>query len=283
MAGWIKLHRSLNDHWIYNEKRKFSKLEAWIDILMTVNYEDKKVLVKGKLYDVKRGQSILSLDTWSKRWSWDKSSARRFFNLLQKDSMIDVISDNITTHLTVCKYDSYQGIENANETQTKHKRNSNEIQTTPTKESKEYKEEKENKNNSEIPNFETVLIYISNFLQENNKQMNDRLKMSLKAKYDSWLENDWKDGHGNKITNWKTKFKNSLDFMSAYKDLFEMNKTFKSSEQIKLEDQIKKNIQSISKGMYEISALKEYCRQHWKFGIEELKKIDNFPLKALPE
>ena len=148
MAGWIKLHRSLNDHWIYNEKRKFSKLEAWIDILMTVNYEDKKVLVKGKLYDVKRGQSILSLDSWSKRWSWDKSSARRFFNLLQKDSMIDVISDNITTHLTVCKYDSYQGIENADETQTKHKRNSNEIQTTPTKESKEYKEEKESKNNT---------------------------------------------------------------------------------------------------------------------------------------
>jgi hypothetical protein len=168
----------------------------------------------------------------------------------------------------------------------KHKRNTNEIQTTPTKESKEYKEykeEKESKNKTEIPNFETVLIYISNFLQENNKQMNDRLKMSLKAKYDSWLENDWKDGHGNKITNWKTKFKNSLDFISAYKDLFEMNKTFKSSEQIKLEDQIKKNIQSISKGMYEISALKEYCRQHWKFGIEELKKIDNFPLKALPE
>lgn len=151
MNGWIKLHRSLNNHWIYNEKRKFSKLEAWIDILMTVNYEDTKVLIKGKLYEVKRGQSILSLDSWAKRWSWDKSSARRFFNLLQKDSMISVISDNITTHLTVCKYDSYQGIENANETQTKRKRNSNEIQTTPIKERKEIEEEKENK---EILSFE---------------------------------------------------------------------------------------------------------------------------------
>jgi len=224
MTGWIKLHRSLNDHWIYNEKRKFSKLEAWIDILMTVNYEDKKVIVKGKLYDVKRGQSILSLDNWSKRWDWDKSSTRRFFILLQNDSMIDVISDNITTHLTVCNYETYQGERNADETQMKHKRNSNENQTTPTKEGKENKEKKESKNNAEIPNFESVLIYISNFLQENNKQMNDRLKMSLKAKYDSWIENDWKDGHGNKITNWKTKFKNSLDFMSAYKDLFESNK-----------------------------------------------------------
>jgi len=127
--GWIKLHRSLTEHWIYNERRKFSKLEAWIDILMTVNYEDKKVLIKGKLYDVKRGQSILSLDSWAKRWNWDKSAVRRLFNLLQNDSMIEIISDNITTHITVCKYDSYQGIENANETPTKRKRTANEIQT----------------------------------------------------------------------------------------------------------------------------------------------------------
>jgi hypothetical protein len=140
MIGWIKLHRSLTEHWIYNERRKFSKLEAWIDILMTVNYEDKKVLIKGKLYDVKRGQSILSLDSWAKRWNWDKSAVRRLFNLLQNDSMIEIISDNITTHITVCKYDSYQGIENADETQTKRKRNSNENQTTLTKEDKEDKE-----------------------------------------------------------------------------------------------------------------------------------------------
>jgi hypothetical protein len=211
MAGWIKLHRSLTDHWIYNERRKFSKLEAWIDILMTVNYEDKKILIKGKLYDVKRGQSILSLDSWAKRWNWDKSAVRRLFNLLQNDSMIEIISDNITTHITVCKYDSYQSIENANETQTKRKRNSNEIQTTPTKEDKEYKEDKEIK---KIPNFEEFFEYCkSKYIEEGKNPEN--FKIGWKRKYDSWVVNGWKDGNNKQINNWKSKILNSIQHIKA--------------------------------------------------------------------
>lgn len=143
MSGWIKIHRSILNHWLYTEKRKFSKFEAWQDLLLNVNFSDAKTIIKGKLYDVKRGQSILSLDSWSKRWNWDKSSVRRFFNLLEKDNMIIVKSDNITTHLTICKYEDYQQKENANEMQTTRRRNANEIQTTPIKEEEEYKEEKE--------------------------------------------------------------------------------------------------------------------------------------------
>lgn len=143
MSGWIKIHRSITNHWLYTEKRKFSKFEAWNDMLLNVNYSDCKTIIKGNLYEVKRGQSILSLDSWSKRWNWDKSSVRRFFNLLEKDEMIIVKSDNITTHLTICKYEDYQQGENANETQTKRRRNADEIQTTPIKERKENKESKE--------------------------------------------------------------------------------------------------------------------------------------------
>ena len=121
MSGWIKIHRSITNHWLYTEKRKFSKFEAWNDILLNVNYLETKTIIKGKLYEIKRGQSILSLESWAKRWNWDKSSVRRFFSLLEKDSMIELKSDNITTQLTVCKYDSYQSEENTNETQTKHR------------------------------------------------------------------------------------------------------------------------------------------------------------------
>lgn len=126
MTGWIKIHRCITEHWLYSEKRTYSKLEAWYDILLNVNYTDNKVMIKGKLYEVKRGESILSYESWGKRWNWDKSKVRRFFNLLQNDSMIELKCDNTTTHLTVCKYDSYQGERNADETQTKHKRNTSE-------------------------------------------------------------------------------------------------------------------------------------------------------------
>ena len=124
MNGWIKIHRSITNHWLYTEKRVYSRLEAWYDIIMTVNYVDNKTVIKGRLYDVKRGGSTLSFESWGRRWNWDKSKVRRFFALLEKDKMIELKCDNTTTHLTVCNYDSYQGERNADETQTNRKRNS---------------------------------------------------------------------------------------------------------------------------------------------------------------
>ena len=145
MAGWIKLHRSIQEHWLYTEKRKFSKFEAWNDILLTVNFTEGKTIIKGKLIQIKRGESILSLDSWAKRWGWDKSAVRRFLNTLQKDNMIELKNETITTRLIVCKYDTYQDERNANETQMKRKRNADETHLTPIEEEEESKEEKKEK------------------------------------------------------------------------------------------------------------------------------------------
>ena len=145
MSGWIKIHRCISNHWLYTEKRCFSKFEAWIDILMTVNFADAQVLIKGKLYQVKRGQSILSMDSWANRWNWDKSKVRRFFDLLQKDSMITIKTDTITTQLTVCNYESYQDERHTDKPQTKRKQNTYETQTTLIKEEIEEQEEQEEK------------------------------------------------------------------------------------------------------------------------------------------
>lgn len=129
--GWISISRKIQNHWLWEEKREFSKLEAWVDILLTVNHTEQKVMIKNTLYTVKRGESIKCLDTWAKRWNWNKSKVRRFFELLKKDLMIVTKNEHKTTRLTVCKYDSYQVSRNANETQTTRKRNANETQTTP--------------------------------------------------------------------------------------------------------------------------------------------------------
>ena len=208
MSGWIKIHRCITDHWLYSEKRTYSKLEAWYDILLNVNYTDNKVMIKGKLYEVKRGESILSYESWGKRWNWDKSKVRRFFNLLQNDSMIELKCDNTTTHLTVCKYDSYQGERNADETQTKHKRNADETQTTPIKESKEEKE----KNNT-MPSLDEFVKYALE-----KKPSIDIEK--VKFKYEAWRLNDWQVQRGNKlqpILNWKSTLNNTIPHLGETK------------------------------------------------------------------
>jgi hypothetical protein len=145
MSGWIKLHRSITEHWLYTENRKFSKFEAWNDILLTVNYAPAKTIIKGKIIHINRGESILSLESWGKKWNWDKSSVKRFLELLKKDEMIELKNETVTTRLIVCKYDTYQSKESEVETQVQRRRNAGETQTKPIKEEKESKEEKRNK------------------------------------------------------------------------------------------------------------------------------------------
>ena len=200
MSGWIKIHRSITNHWLYTEKRVFSKFEAWNDILLTVNYTDAKTIIKGSLYEVKRGQSILSLDSWSKRWNWDKSKVRRFLNTLQLDNMIVIKSDTVTTQLTVCNYESYQGERNADETPLKRKRNADETHATPIEERKKEKKE------IYIPEY-------SEFLQYSLKQMPNINQENLKLKYESWKVNEWKDGNDKQIVNWKSKLTNTLPYI----------------------------------------------------------------------
>lgn len=61
-------------------------------------------------------------------------------------------------------------------------------------------------NKKEIPIFENFKIYAL-------EQKPNIDEFHLKAKYDSWVEDGWKDGNGNKIKNWKTKLKNTLPYL----------------------------------------------------------------------
>jgi hypothetical protein len=142
--GWIKIHRKMMEHWIYQNSHYF---HWWTDLLMNANFEDKKILIKGNLYDCKRGQSLYSLDTWAKRWKVDKSKVRRFLQLLQNDGMIVIENVSVSTRLTICKYECYQDERNADETEVKRKRNADETQVTPTKELKKDKKEKKEEEN----------------------------------------------------------------------------------------------------------------------------------------
>jgi hypothetical protein len=200
MSGWIKLHRSIKDHWLYTENRVFSKFEAWNDILLSVNFADAKQVIKGKIYNIKRGESTMSLDTWAKRWNWDKSKVRRFLTLLQSDGMIVLVSDNITTHLTVCNYASYQDERNASETPMKRKRNTDEIQMTPIKEEEEEQAEKESK--FKKPTIEEISLYMeeqgmNNIAERFYNHYEAKGWMIGKNKMKDWRASvrTWKDGN----------------------------------------------------------------------------------------
>ena len=119
--GWIKLHRKLKDHWLFTEKRKKTKLEAWLVILLECNHSNAKVLVNGSLISCSKGQSVKSVGTWAKQFKWSNSATRNFFKLLEKDNMITLEGLPKTTRLTVCNYDSYQETKITKEKQKNNK------------------------------------------------------------------------------------------------------------------------------------------------------------------
>ena len=255
MSGWIKIHRTITNHWLYTEKRTFSKFEAWHDILLMVNFTNAKAMIKGKLYDVKRGQSIMSLDSWGNRWNWDKSKVRRFMNALQKDNMIVLQSDNITTRLTVCKYETYQGERHANDTQTTHKRHTNDTQTTPIEEGEERKEEKEEKEHSEIikknkgfspPTIEEVCLY---FIENGYTEQS-----GIKA-FKYYDVADWKDRDGKKVRSWKQKMQ-SVWFKEE--NLKIENKIEPKTKQLPISKLLRRDFETNAKYLLEIKRRGEF-------------------------
>jgi DNA replication protein DnaD len=151
-----------------------------------VNHSEQKVNLKGTVLTCKRGQTLCSLDTLAKRWNCDKSKVRRFLKLLESDSMIELKSEHITTRLTICKYDTYQGERNADETQVKHKRNASETQMTPNK----------NDKNERMLFIVPALQEVSAYCQERNNNV-DSQKF-----FDFYESKGWMVGK-NKMKNWK--------------------------------------------------------------------------------
>src|SRR5689334_11132721 len=89
-SGYILLFRSLQDHWLFRERRRFSRCEAWIDLLMLASWSDHPVCLMGFLYRVQRGDVLRSQRELAKRWNWSEKKLRGFLKMLQQDGMIEV-------------------------------------------------------------------------------------------------------------------------------------------------------------------------------------------------
>ena len=110
--GFILLHRSIQNHWIYEEKRIFSRYEAWLDLLMLVNHKDSRVLQDNELIEVKRGERITSIRHLMDRWDWSNTKVVKFLELLQRDEMILFeTTARKKTRIKILQYEKYQGFE----------------------------------------------------------------------------------------------------------------------------------------------------------------------------
>ena len=145
---WIKLHRKLQDCWIWQENEPFDKRSAWVDLLLSANHSDKKILFNGELIIVKRGQVLTSIRKLSAKWSWSVNRVYRYLRLLESDNMLIKESDNDKTLLTIVNYEVYQCFEytDGNTVGNTGEYKAETSASTPSEHKQECKEDKNAKN-----------------------------------------------------------------------------------------------------------------------------------------
>lgn len=118
--GWIKLHRQLLDCWIWQANEPFDKRSAWVDLLLTANHSDTKLLFNGEIITITRGQILTSVRQLSAKWNWSANRTYRFLKMLENENMVQKESNDNRTLLTIVNYSVFQFSENSNGNTNEH-------------------------------------------------------------------------------------------------------------------------------------------------------------------
>jgi DNA-binding transcriptional regulator YhcF (GntR family) len=107
MEGWIKLHRQIIENEFYFSE-KFTKVQAWIDLLLLATHKERTVCIRGIEIILKPGQLCYSQKSLASRWHWNVKTVERYLNSLKKREMVETKRTNITTIISIKKWFLYQ-------------------------------------------------------------------------------------------------------------------------------------------------------------------------------
>lgn len=197
MDGWIKLHRKIMDNPLYLSE-PFTRMQAWIDLLLLANHKEGYFYVRGNKVVVGRGQIGTSSRTLASRWRWSRGKVERFLHDLEECGQIKPQKTNVITLISICNYEEYQKTEPQNEPQTNRKQTSNEPQISP------------NKNDNNAINENNIKEYRSKNivfspppLEEVEKYINEKgYSVDAEAFIAFYQSKDWMIGK-NKMKDWR--------------------------------------------------------------------------------
>ena len=88
--GYIPVFRRFFKSSLWNEKRKFSRAEAWLDLLSMARYikEPGKIIDRGETIIINYGEILTSIKGLSEKWQRSQSWVSRFLEDLEKDGSI---------------------------------------------------------------------------------------------------------------------------------------------------------------------------------------------------
>lgn len=123
--GYIKIWRKIKTDKDWQQKRVFSRFEAWIDMLLRANGIEKTIMTKRNgAIQVKRGSFITSERELADAWGWSRERVRRYLKTRQGSASI-VLQKRYHryTYITIVKYNTYNPFKTTDETTEKPQKN----------------------------------------------------------------------------------------------------------------------------------------------------------------
>jgi hypothetical protein len=151
----------------------------------------------------------IKLDVWCRKFAIDLDTLNLILSKLSVLNLIEINGENLFIPSCESRLNlSRGGSKGGKKSKPTLKPISKPFESLEEKKEKPTsKQKKINIKEIEIPTYDLFLSYA--------KQQKPKVDESLvKLKYDSWVINEWKDGNGNKIVNWKSKLNNTLPYIA---------------------------------------------------------------------
>ena len=188
MDGWIRVQRSIVEHWLWQDE-PYSFGQAWIDLLLTASWKDHKSYFHGELELKKAGTVYTSKRYLADRWKWNRRKLDKFLNALEGDKMVEIKSTKNCTTINIVNYTMYQDARATTAPPLHHDCTTN---------NKDNKDNKGNINNNisrarERPTVEKIQAYCDERLNGIDAQQF----------FDYYEARGWKYGTGKPMVDWK--------------------------------------------------------------------------------
>jgi hypothetical protein len=135
--SFVKLSRAVFDSKEWNEKREFSKFEAFLDLIQSAEYKKEGSVIpyNGSKIKIERGQLFATLSYLQNRWNWSsRGKVDKYLKSLKNRNTLETEKRQQGNILTLVNYEVYNGRE------TDEKQKGNTLETNPRRE-EEKKEE----------------------------------------------------------------------------------------------------------------------------------------------
>lgn len=189
MEGWISLHRKIEENWIWKSREPFDRRSAWISLLLKVNHKDSKIMMNGKLLEVKKGSFITSELKLANEWKWGRKKVRIFLQSLEDDKMLSKKSTTKYTTITIENWAIYQ--------------NREQQKNSPGTTQEQHRNTDNNDNNDNNKYIVEIINHLNQVCKTNYKTSTQNTQKHINARLnEGYIVNDFKKVIDSKYKEW---------------------------------------------------------------------------------